>query len=102
LRCNVNRHDDAAVNGDDTGYRCRYFDKEQSFMKQLVAALAITAFSAVALGQGTTPPASGPATASSASTSAPAKSGTTKKAKKKKAKKSTTGAANASAPSPTK
>ena len=56
-------------------------------MKHLVAALVVTAFSAVALAQGTTP-ASPSAPSASASTSAPAKSGTTKKAKKKKAKKS--------------
>jgi hypothetical protein len=109
----VNRHDDATVNGLGTGNRCRFFNqRERDFMKHLVAALVVAAFSTVTLAEGTTaatPPAqTAPATASapaSASTSTGKSGTTTKKHKKKKANKSsstTTGAANASAASPTK
>ena len=83
---NVNRQEDASVNGLDTGYRCRSSTRDSHFMKHLLAALVATAFCAVAFAQGTTP-ASPAAPQASTSSSAPAKSGTTKKAKKKKAKK---------------
>jgi len=98
---NVNRHEYASVNGLDTEYRCRFSTRDSNFMKHLLAALVVTAFSAVAFAQGTTP-ASTPAPQASASTPAPAKSGTTKKAKKKKAKKPASSATSSSAAAPTK
>jgi hypothetical protein len=75
-------------------------------MKQLVAALVTTAFCAVALAQGSTPPAMSSAPAASATPAAPATTGTKKTSKKKKAKKSTgthgTSKAPASTTTPTK
>jgi len=95
---NVNRQEDASVNGLDTANRRRFPNKGNPiFMKQLLAALVVTALSAVAFAQGTTP-ASPSTPQASASSSAPAKSGTTKKAKKKKAKPASS--ANASGSSP--
>jgi len=96
---NVNRQEDASVNGLDTANRRRFPNKGNPiFMKQLLAALVVTALSAVAFAQGGTTPASPSAPQASASASAPAKSGTTKKAKKKKAKPASS--ANASGSSP--
>jgi len=83
---NVNRHEHASVNGLDTELPLSLSRGIFVFMKYLLAALVVTAFSAVAFAQGMTT-ASPSAPQASSSNSAPAKSGTTDKAKKKKAKK---------------
>ena len=95
---NVNRQEDASVNGLDTETPSSLSTRDSAFMKHLLAALVATAFCAVAQAQGTTPASP---SAPQASASAPAKSGTTKKAKKKKANKPA-GSTSASGASPTK
>jgi hypothetical protein len=84
----------------ETGVVLFSFPQRMDAMKQLVAALVMTAFGAVAMAQGTTPPATSSAPAASATPAAPATT-SKKKTSKKKAKKSTSSSSAAKAPAST-